>query len=242
VQRRIDLEGCHNFRDLGGYAATGGRRLRWRWLFRADALHHLTPGGLAALRDELRVGLVVDLRSSGELAFDGRAAFEARPIRVQHLPLLESGVGDRAAATGAALADLYFDLAQSAGEPMARVVTLLADARTPAVFHCAAGKDRTGVVSAVILGLLGVSDEDIAADYAASGEALGTVVRRLRASAGYRRLLAALPPETLHARPETMKAFLALMRDAFGSMRAYAREIGVRDAAVERLAARLLED
>src|SRR5262249_40502205 len=77
---------------------------------------------------------------------------------------------------------------------IARVVTLLADAEAPAVFHCAAGKDRTGVVSAIVLGLLGVPDEVIVADYAATRESLDAIVGRLNPLEGYRTMLAALPP------------------------------------------------
>ena len=72
VRRRIDLDGCHNFRDLGGYPTGDGRTLRWRTLFRSDALHHLTPGDVARLRDELAIGDLIDLRSTRELRVDGR--------------------------------------------------------------------------------------------------------------------------------------------------------------------------
>jgi protein-tyrosine phosphatase len=238
VERRIELEGCHNFRDLGGYPACDGRRVRWRALFRADDLSRLTSAGVAVLRDELRVGIVVDLRSANELAGDGPRGLDAEPIRFHHHPLFAGVV--RGASRGVALADIYFALLETAREPMARVIATLAGADVPAVFHCAAGKDRTGIVSAVLLGLLGVADEVVVDDYAASQAALGPLIERLLADASYREMLAALPPETLHARPETMAAMLTRVRDGFGSMRGYAREIGVPDAVVERLASRLL--
>jgi protein-tyrosine phosphatase len=240
VQRRIELEGCHNFRDLGGYRACDGRHVRWRALFRADDLSRLTPAGVAVLRDELRVGIVVDLRSENELAGDGAKRLDAEPIRLHHHPLFAGVV--RGASRGVALSDIYFALLETAREPMVRVIETLAEADVPAVFHCAAGKDRTGIVSAVLLGLLGVPDEVVVEDYAVSQRALAPLIERLLADAGYREMLAALPPETLHARPETMAAMLARVREGFGSMRGYAREIGVGDALVERLTSRLLAD
>ena len=72
------------------------------------------------------------------------------------------------------------------------------------MYHCAAGKDRTGVVSAVLLGLLGVPDPVIVADYAATKENLDAIVERLMSTEGYYEMLSALPPDTMHAEPETM--------------------------------------
>jgi protein-tyrosine phosphatase len=125
--------------------------------------------------------------------------------------------------------------------PIAKVITVLARTNEPAVFHCAAGKDRTGVISALLLSLLGVREELIVADYAATREALDQIVERLMASEGYQGMFDELPPDTLHADPETMEGFLARVRDAFGSMADYTREIGVNPADVERLRARMVE-
>ena len=81
-----------------------------------------------------------------------------------------------------------------AREPIAKVVTVLARTRDPAVFHCAAGKDRTGVISALLLSLLGVREEVIVADYAATRESLDAIVERLLASDGYQGMFENLPP------------------------------------------------
>ena len=93
MSARVDVEGCNNFRDLGGYPTRDGRRLRTGLLFRADGLHHLTPRGVATLRDELGVRDVVDLRSSGEIAMDGRGALEREArVRFHHLPLFDGEI------------------------------------------------------------------------------------------------------------------------------------------------------
>src|SRR5215468_4379000 len=197
MERRVTVEGCLNFRDLGGYPTRDGGALRWRQLFRADGLHALSPRGVATLRDEIGLGDIVDLRSSAELALDGRGLLEKEAIRFHHLPLFDAGrstaspgsgdVGERTSRPpfGATLADLYFGMIDFAREPIAKVVTVLARTRDPAVFHCAAGKDRTGVISALLLSLLGVREEVIVADYAATREALDAIVDRLMASDGY---------------------------------------------------------
>lgn len=242
MQRHVELEGCHNFRDLGGYPTHGGGRLRWRVLFRSDALHHLTAADLAKLRGEIGLGHVVDLRSSGEIAIDGRGPLTAESVRIHHLPLFD-GAGTASADLGAriTLADRYFLMTEHAKGPIARVIQTLAEAETPAVYHCAAGKDRTGVVSAVLLGLLGVADEIIVADYAATRQNLDAIVARLMASEGYQDMLENLPPDTLHAEPETMIALLERVAEKYGSMRGYVREIGVPDEAVARLERRVIE-
>jgi protein tyrosine/serine phosphatase len=251
VERRVDVEGCLNFRDLGGYPIESGGTLRWRMLFRADGLHALSARGVATVRDEIALGDIIDLRSSAELALDGRGLLESEPIRFHHLPLFD---GERQAAEGraqrgeaerswsgsATLADLYFGMIEYARGPIAKVVTVLARTPDPAVFHCAAGKDRTGVISALLLSLLGVRDEIIVADYAATREALDAIVERLMASDGYQGMFEELPPDTLHADPETMEGFLTRVRNELGGMAEYARAIGIADSDVERLRARMV--
>ncbi len=159
------------------------------------------------------------------------------------MPLFDGAVRDKAAESAdlATLADRYFLLAEFARAPIARCITVLAEAGGPAIYHCAAGKDRTGVISAVLLGILGVSDEIIVADYAASRENLDAIIERLLASKGYQDMLAALPPDTMHAEPETMITLLARVRERYGSMRDYARAAGVSDATLAHLEARVLE-
>ncbi|MBW2540917.1 MAG: tyrosine-protein phosphatase [Deltaproteobacteria bacterium] len=242
MERRIDLPGCNNFRDLGGYPARGGMRLRWRRLFRSDALHGLTPEGVDRVVDELGVGAIVDLRSTGEVGVDGRGPLGNRPPVYHHLPLFDGPLKvDPALPNPMTLADRYFLIVEQAKAPIARVITALAECSAPAVYHCTAGKDRTGLISAIVLGLLGVPDEFIVADYAATQENLDAIVARLTRSDGYRDALEHLPADTLHAKPATMLSLLDRMRVRYGSMRGYARDIGLSDAVIGRLEGSLLE-
>jgi protein-tyrosine phosphatase len=242
MKRRIDLEGCFNFRDLGGYPTADGLRVRWRRLFRSDALHHLTPGDVERFRGELGIGDVVDLRSSSEMQAEGRGLLEGASVRFHHLPLFDGSVPEgRARAESLTLADRYFLMVELAKAPIARVVTALAGAEGPTVYHCAAGKDRTGVISAVLLGLLGVRDEVIVADYAATQEQLDEIIDRLMSTEGYQEMLGVLPADTLHAEPATMISLLERLRERYGSIEGYAREIGVSEESLARLRAGLLE-
>ena len=239
MERRIAVEGCHNFRDLGGYPVAGGGRLRWRTLFRADGLHALTPSGVATLRDEIRLGEIIDLRTHRELEKDGRGPLAEEPIRFHHLPLFGRARERTTPPPDLRLGELYFTMLESASEALAQVLGVLARTDAPAVFHCAAGKDRTGVVSALLLGLLGVPDEVIVSDYAATSEALEDIVRKLRSSRGYEKVWDQLPPETLHAEPETMETLLDRVRETYGGMHDYARAIGVSEADLDRLRERM---
>ena len=242
MHRLIALEGCFNFRDIGGYPTTDGRRIRWRRLFRSDGLHALTERDVRHLRDDVSLAQIVDLRSTAELQSEGRGRLGEEPIEFHHLPLFD---GDTTAAReqprDITLADRYVLLAEFAADRIARVLGTLADAPGPAVFHCAAGKDRTGVISAVLLGLLGVPDEIIIADYAATQEGLEAIVDRLMSLDGYRAMLSALPPDTMHADPATMETLLARMRERWGSIDGYARTAGLSADARARLRASLLE-
>ena len=242
MRRRIELDGCFNFRDLGGYPTADGRRVRWRRLFRSDALHHLTPRDVAVLVDELGLRHVVDLRSSGELGAEGRGPLAAAPTSFHHLPLFDGAIPVQPEAPPPeTLADRYFLLARFAAGPIAKVLETLAASEGPTVYHCAAGKDRTGVISAVLLELLGVPDEVIVADYAASQEKLDAIIDRLLASEGYQGMLEALPEDTFHAEAGTMAALLARLRGEFGSIEAFATGAGLSGASLARLRAALLE-
>jgi protein-tyrosine phosphatase len=217
-------------------------RLRWRRLFRSDALHGLTPEGVDRVVDDLAIGAIVDLRSTGEVGVDGRGPLQDRTPTYHHLPLFDGPLTvEPESVNQLTLADRYFLIAERAKLPITRVVTALAECSTPAVYHCSAGKDRTGLISAIVLGLLGVPDEIIVADYAATQDNLDAIIDRLRKSPGYRDAIDNLPPDTLHAKPETMFSLLGRLRERYGSIRGYANEIGLSDAVIRRLEDGLLE-
>ena len=242
MKRKIDVEGCCNFRDLGGYPTESGRELRWRVIFRSDALHELTPAGVETLRDEIGLGHIIDLRSDAELQFDGRGPLEHEAIAFHHMPLFgDHSRSERRPSRELSLGRLYAGMVEHAGARLARVIEQLAHSVAPAVFHCSAGKDRTGVTSALLLGVLGVPDETIVADYAATRDDLDGIVAKLSRSKGYEDMWKELPPHTLHADPETMLEFLTLLRDRHGSIRSCVAAIGVSEQALDKLEARMLE-
>ncbi|MGD9765024.1 MAG: tyrosine-protein phosphatase [Candidatus Binatia bacterium] len=243
MERRIALEGCLNFRDLGGYRGGDGRMVRWRRLFRSDTLTALTGADVAVIREQLGIDDVIDLRSSGEIRREGRGPLGEHRLRFHHAPLIDSDATMQTMRDASlSLGERYLVLADRAREPVAQVLTIVAEASGAVLYHCAAGKDRTGMVSAVLLGVLGVSPADIAADYAASQQHIDAIIERLMRQEGYREMLKCLPPDTLRAGGETMERFLEQLTERYGSVEGYARAAGVSEATVDRLRARLLID
>jgi hypothetical protein len=210
-------------------------------VFRSDGLHLLTASDIARLRDELRMGAVVDLRSTAELRVDGRGLLEREAIRFHHLPLYDGDRnGHRELPAGTTLSTIYLGLAEVGMSRIKDVIATIAQSAEPIVYHCAAGKDRTGVVSALILGLLDVDDDIIVADYALTQEHIEEIIRRLLADKGYRTMLEALPPATMHAQPQTMRGFLQGLREQYGSILGYAQAAGISEQTVRQLQERLL--
>ncbi len=243
VERSIDLDGCVNFRDLGGYPAADGSRLRWRLLFRSDALHALTGADVKRLRSELGLSDIIDLRSRFELNAEGRGPLADEPIVFHHAPLFDGdpSASGRKSLAGLSLGDRYLGMMERAQPKITNVIRILANASGGVVYHCAAGKDRTGVISAVLLGTLGVSEELIVADYALSGERIDEIISRVMNMRGYQDSLHEMPADTLHAHPESMERVLERVTEKWGSMAGYLRSGGLDEADFDRLREKCLE-
>jgi protein-tyrosine phosphatase len=223
--RRLTLDGCFNFRDLGGYQAGNGVT-RWRRLFRADALHGLTSDDLAHLA-ERGVRTILDLRSAAELE---RGRCPDHPALVyRHLPMMvEVPTPDESWAFPSGAAAGYMTMLSAAEDCVRIAITLVCDPGVyGCVIHCSAGKDRTGILTALLLGILGVRDQDIVDDYAASGEAMERMVAAWTAERPEARDVLEKYTPMLTAHPETMRAFLTSFRQQYGSFDGYARSIGV---------------
>jgi protein-tyrosine phosphatase len=234
------LEGCCNFRDLGGYR-TSNSAVRRRRLFRSDSLAGATPSDYRRLA-ELRLSAVIDLRSRSEVTLAGR--FSDPAVGYHNLPL-----GDplaEAATVGWSnpehVATHYLELLLSSDESVREALAVLTDpAAYPAVIHCSVGKDRTGILVALLLSLVGVDDADVVADYALSGMGAARLVLRLRElCADNSGELDRFLPALLSAEPDTMRCFLAQVRGEFGSVEGYVVHLGLTSA-IGYLRAALLE-
>ena len=238
ADRAIDFAVVFNARDLGGLATDDGRTVRRGILYRADGVNRLAGDDLEKAR-ALRLSTVVDLRTDGEIERGGRFPVDEHPVEWHHLPMLTRmwSEDDLVVTTGAAdfLRDRYVDMLTDGAASLGVIARLVGDG-TPLLFHCAAGKDRTGVVAAYLLGLAGVARSEIVADYHATAGAMASFVEWLRVT--YPDAIDAMtsqPPEYLEAPAEAMAGFLDVIDGRWGSMAGYASSIGIDASTVGRV-------
>jgi len=254
----IDLEGAANVRDVGGLPADDGRRTAHRRLLRGDNLQGLSRGDVARLVDDLGLTTVVDLRSAAEVTSEGPAPLTAvrSVVHVHHSVLPEGGEATDAAADavlvrreravsrypGDLVCAYYLGYLEDRPDSVVGALRSIADAPGAALVHCAAGKDRTGVVVALALSAVGVQRDAVIADYSASGDRIAAILARLRASPTYADDIDRLPADAHRPRAETMAAFLEQVDVRYGGVIAWLTGHGFGEEEVRRLRTSLLDD
>jgi protein-tyrosine phosphatase len=244
------LRAAFNLRDLGGLPTQDGGRVHEGLLWRSDTLHRLDDEDLQAL-GQLGLRTVVDLRSPQEVSRWGqlRVTDDGPTLHdvplftdVRDLALTELTDEDTSSAVSA-MVELYASMLAAGGPAIARAVTLLgAEGALPAVFHCTAGKDRTGLIAALVLAAVGVGDDDIVRDYARTEEAAGrTLAWMAEHEPESHQRLRAYPAWVLRSHPATMQGFLDRIRARHGSVTDLLVEIGVAQETIDRLAETLVE-
>lgn len=246
-RRLLSWDGCLNVRDLGGHRRAAGGATRYRRVVRADCVRQLTDDGWNALVG-YGIQTVVDLRLPSERAEDPPADL---PVEVVHAPFLrerDQAEWDEIHAIGAAAGDdhvagtrdVYLALLESSGEEVAAALTAVAAAPKGGVLvHCHAGKDRTGLLAALLLDLAGAERRSIADDYALSGTMLAQMLADWVDEA---------PDEPERARRVRLSAtpaaaildVLAELDARHGGSRRFLLGAGAADADLDRAAARLL--
>jgi protein-tyrosine phosphatase len=223
-ERHIRLDAAYNVRDLGGYRTVNGLTTRWRSLLRADALHELTARDVDTLL-ELGLRTVIDLRSDKEIAAQPSVFAAREEVRYHHVSLFNGLAPAEIMFRERGLTDLserYIAAIETCGVALASVATAIADAEDGVVlFNCTAGKDRTGIVAAMLLSVAGVSADDIAADYALTGEVAAALMQRLMIGAIQRGLDEKLAVRLLSSERTAMEAFLRHVDTHHGGFRGY---------------------
>lgn len=233
MERRITLEGCVNFRDLGGYPTTDGRTVMWRRLFRSDAPNTLTEADVQTVTGTLGISAVVDLRNSNGVLTAGRGLLALSGIGYHNFPYLERrGIppptdgGD----TENRLTEIYQWMLHNSGMLLAQAFTTLAQqVNRPAMFHCSAGKDRAGITAATILAVLGVSRYDIVADYLMTNEVIDDILARIRKMPGFENSTR----EGIIAPQAAIEKFLDVTHSEFGGSEAYLLRHGVQQSTID---------
>ena len=242
--RWLPLTGALNARDLGGLPLAGGGSTQRGVLLRSDTLQELTRYDVAWL---LEAGLrtVVDLRTPVESAREGRGPLADVDVAYANLPFIpdevvipddprhEVIVADRQERDRV---EHYLDYLRLAAPRVVAALDLLArPGASPALFHCAAGKDRTGVLAAIVLEMNGVEREAIIADFALTNERLEAVAQRLIRLRTYERGMRRISWQALQADPQTMRDFLLRVDESFGGPTAWAVANGLSVDSAGRL-------
>jgi protein tyrosine/serine phosphatase len=252
----IELDGAVNVRDLGGLPTTDGGTTVAGRLLRSENLQDLSASDVAKLVDEIGLTTVVDLRSANELAIEGPAPLDAvAAVRHAHHPLLkelydasdtvkaalltEAAEADRARYPADPAAGHYLGYLENRPEEVVAALRAIATAPGAAIVHCAAGKDRTGVVVALALTAAGVEPEAIVADYGASAERIEAIIERLARSKMYAGGMNGVPVRAHTPRTETMKAFLEQVDARYGGLAAWLTANGLTAEELGQLRAKL---
>lgn len=229
--RRIPLGAMMNLRDLGGYPTADGRETKWGRLFRGDQPTELTERDFQWLL-ERNVTTVIDLRSSVELERAPDPLASTSGFTYHHSPLVG---GENLPDSEESLPKGYFEMLDSKVY-IAQVLRLIAEASNGVLFHCTAGKDRTGCTAALLLGLCGVGLADILADYQVSETYIMSLIRRVRSETPN------LPAYMGRSKSAYMEECLRLLLEKYGDLMGYLRAAGLTDKDLGLLRGKLLEE
>jgi protein-tyrosine phosphatase len=255
--RWIELENAVNVRDIGGLPVDGGATTRPRQLVRSDNLQDLSSTDITRLVEEIGVTTVIDLRSVGEVESEGPGPLKAlTSVEHLHLSLIpEAGAMTDVAKDALAInreralerdpddvaGAFYIGYLEDRPDSVVNALRAIADAPGTALVHCAAGKDRTGVVIAMTLSAVGVPREEVIADYVATGERIEQILDRLRSSPTYAADVDNIPAHEHDPRPEIMARFLTRLDQDHGGPVGWLTKHGFTTADLTRLKQKLLE-
>ena len=238
----IELDGAVNVRDVGGLPTTDGGKIAEGRLLRGDNLDGLTPADVHRLVTERGLATVVDLRSTEEhaAATPGplTAVSSVRHVRFSLLPelgvLADTLGGTMVVRTEQALArcpadvraGFYLGYLEDRPAGVVGALRSIASSPGPALVHCAAGKDRTGVIVAMALSVAGAEPAAITADYAASADRIGAILARLRGQTAYSEGVEKIETAEQTPRAETMDAFQAQLTATYGGAEGWLADHG----------------
>ena len=252
AERLVPFEGTFNFRDLGGYPTSNGRRVRWGRIFRSDNLTNLTPRD-HQLFTRMQIAVVCDFRSRAERERSPNKLPRDLPIEDMHLPMFLGSLdaveamerikqNDLEWLTPEYMLDGYIKNLEESADKWAAVFKRLLEPEPRLVFHCSAGKDRTGICAAFILLALGVPEKAVMKDHALSNEYLQAFLPKVYSYFDSLGLNTQRITPYLTAPREAMRAVLDRIRIQYGGIETYLdHKVGIREEHIRVLRETLLE-
>jgi protein-tyrosine phosphatase len=255
--RLVMLEGCRNFRDIGGYATADGRRVRTERIYRSGVLAYLTEADKTTL-SKIGIRTVCDLRDAPER---DREPSCWRPESVRWITVeshhKQPDVGVYQTSDPEEIRTMvrayYRDLPRMLEPTIADVFPVLAANAEPLLIHCSMGKDRTGILVSLLLSILGVSRQDVLADYALSDHAFVPEMEGTGAHPVWQgvtlnsRVMKGFPREVIRplmgSSPEYLGAALSAIEEQFGSLEEFlTRRANVSSVMVSRIREQMIVD
>ncbi len=238
-QRHLSLNGAYNFRDLGGYCTVQKRETRWRRVMRADSPHRLTAADRQKLQQN-NLRTVIDLRAKNELDSAPNPFVDDPDVQYLNISLFEQlapATMLEQEVSNDPLLDFYISTLASRQTEICTVLEAIAShTEGLLVFHCTAGKDRTGLIAALLLGLAEVEDKDIIADYARTAPLITGLVAEFLQLARAKGMDIEAYKKLLKCEPQTMQKALAHVQEAYGSIPQYLTQAGLEQSTRTRLA------
>jgi protein-tyrosine phosphatase len=248
--RVVTVQGAYNVRDIGGYAGAGGRRVRYGLVYRSGNLSSVTAAGIAQLA-ALHLTASIDFRSAAEVTADGTDKLPAGVARIADpvdpgLPVSETsllGVLTSPAVATALMKKAYVGFITDAASraSFGAALRTIADAKGPVLYHCTQGKDRTGLMTAILFRILGVSNQQIYADYLLSNTELAAYNATVIAKLKFFKLNAAAFIPVLTVQSGYLQAAFNQISHQYGSFEKFlVTGLGVTPAIQAKLIKRLL--
>ena len=247
--RVITFENIPNFRDLGGYKAAGGKKLATQRLYRSGGLLDMTPADKARLKNEIGIKTVIDVTTPNETKKSREIRLlEEIGVKYFNIPFrpdvpnyyqVEMAMYVNHTNMGA----VYIERMNHPGfgRKLIQALEIIADpVYHPLDFHCSQGKDRTGILAAVLLSLLGVSNKDIIGDYALSDTSSEAVKNRIVNDPNTPEAIRNLPDFSWRAVPDSITDFLKGLKKEYSSAAGYLKTHGADKTLMKRLEKALL--
>jgi protein-tyrosine phosphatase len=239
----VELQGAYNVRDLGGLRAGDSRQTRFGLVYRGDSLDDITQADAEVLFDKLGIGAIVDLRTKAETEL----VHPELPVRRYRFSVLGEGkLGTEPFPSDdpVELAKVYLSNITNGRHSVRETLDVIApnlETGVATLFHCAAGRDRTGIMAALLLGVVGVADDQIADDYVQSNRNARRVTRKLAENPLYKNHDRSRP-EVILLHERTITEFMRLLREQFGGPEQFCLDSSVPQETIDVIKAKFVTD